>query len=468
MSILTNAPNQENQDRAQPLAPLPRHMKVALIEVRPIKNEYIAKEMAGGLGKRIRLGGGVFSNVLNRYLTSLFNAPPIILASLAGVCRQMEHQAVSYHTADTAEIDPATDVAIVLASMVDYHNELNFMKALKEKLPKVKLIVVGSFASAMPQIFSAVVDCVVTGDPEAAVQRIFREGFPSEKIVHSQRPDNLNELPMLDWTPFIQKGYYARRPFGKELGISIQKSRGCSMTCNYCPYAAFYGKARQFDSDYVLKMIEHYYHNHNIRYFMFRDPNFGENRKDFQVFMQKLIDSQLKFHWSCEARLDTFKDDDLTLMAKAGLKYLITGVESSDEELLKANLRRAYKKEDAYRRIDILEKAGVIVQTNFIIGFPHETEKSVRDTIEYAKKLNSMFATFHVFTPQPGTKIFENYRDKLLGIDWEDFTYSNLVWQHDTLSKEFLDGITSKAYIEYYFRPQWIAKHALRLARILL
>ena len=154
-------------------------------------------------------------------------------------------------------------------------------------------------------------------------------------------------------------------------------------------------------------------------------------------------------------------------MAQAGLRYLITGVESSDEELLKANLRRAYKKEDAFRRIDILEKAGVVVQTNYIFGFPHETEKSVRDTIEYAKKLNSMFATFHVFTPQPGTKIFENYRDKLLGIDWEDFTYSNLVWQHDTLSKKFLDETASKAYVEYYVRPKWMKKHALRLARII-
>lgn len=467
MTTVTNNPN-SSELKQDVFAQRPsKKLKVALIEVKPVNNEYIAKEMAGGLGKRIKLGGGVFASVLNRYLTSLFNAPPIVLASVAGVCRHLGHDAVSYHTANPLEIDPATDTAVVLASMVDYRNELGFIKALKERLPQVKIIVVGSFASAMPQTFAEAADCVVTGDPETALARILTSGFLSEKIVHSERPENLNDLPMLDWTPFIAKGSYARRPFGKELGVSIQKSRGCSMTCNYCPYAAFYGKARQFDSDYVMKMIEHYYHNHNIRYFMFRDPNFGENRKDFQVFMEKVIRSGLKFHWSCEARLDTFKDEDLTLMAQAGLRYLITGVESSDEELLKANLRRAYKKEDAFRRVDILEKAGVIVQTNFIIGFPHETEKSVRETMEYAKRLNSMFATFHVFTPQPGTKIFENYRDKLLGIDWEDFTYSNLVWHHDTLSKEFLDRAASRAYSEYYFRPQWIGKHALRLARII-
>jgi len=202
---------------------------------------------------------------------------------------------------------------------------------------------------------------------------------------------------------------------------------------------------------------------------MFRDPNFGENKKEFNVFMEKLIKSDLNITWSCEARLDTFKsDDDLRLMAEAGLSYIITGIESNDEELLKQNLRRPIKREDAFRKINILEKAGVIVQTNYILGFPHETKQSVYETIKYAKQLNSMFATFHIFTPQPGTEIFNDYRSKLVGLDWEDFTYANLVWEHDTLSKDFLDKIAARTYSEYYFRPKWLIKHAGRLARIIL
>ena len=84
----------------------------------------------------------------------------------------------------------------------------------------------------------------------------------------------------------------------------------------------------------------------------------------------------------------------------------------------------------------------------FFVNFDRKKnyQKSVLNTIEYAKQLNSMFATFHVFTPQPGTKIFENYKDKLIGLDWEDFSYSNLVWKHDTLSKEFLD--VTRSYFE--------------------
>ena len=150
---------------------------------------------------------------------------------------------------------------------------------------------------------------------------------------------------------------------------------------------------------------------------MFRDPNFGENKKEFYAFMEALIKNDLKITWSCETRLDIFSLEDLKLMYRAGLRYVITGIESNNAQLLKDNLRQPYEEKDASRKIETLEKAGAIVQTNYILGFPHETERSVLDTIEYAKELNSMFATFHIFTPQPGTSIFEDYKDIIEGHD---------------------------------------------------
>ena len=444
-------------------------LKVGLIEVRPTTSGYVAKEMAGGLGKRIELSGGLLGRLLSGRLQRSFCAPPMILAQVAGVCRSFEHECTAYHTADVEDVDVGTSIAICLGSMVDYKNELRFLGQLRRRLPAAKIVVVGSFPSAMPELYSASADVVIVGDPETALISVFEDGYPSGRILKSERPDDLNSLPMPEWEPFIRNNYFARRPFSSERGVSIQKSKGCSMTCNYCPYAALYGKARHFDSDYVLGVLRHYVDRHGIRYFMFRDPNFGENIKEFRVFMHQLIESRLDIHWSCEARLDTFKqDEDLQLMAEAGLKYIITGIESSDDELLKSNRRRPIKKIDAFRKVAVLEDAGVAVQANFIIGFPGETEQSVLNTLQYANELNTMFATFHVFTPQPGTVVFDDYREKLLEMDWEDFSYSRLVWKHDTLSKEFLDAKAASAHARYYFRPRYILKHLSRLARNLV
>lgn len=442
-------------------------MHIALVDVKPEKDDYVAKEMAGGLGKRLKLRNSFLGKILNRSLKSRFNAPPIILAQMAGILREYNHEVSSYYTNSAEDIAFGTEVAIVLSSIVDYQNEIKFIKRLKSLDANLKVIVVGSFASAMPKIYQAIADYVIIGSPEYAIQEIITKGFPQIGLVYSKDNGSLNELPMLDWVPFIKNNQYAYRPFSKNRGVSIQKSRGCSMTCNYCPYSAFYGKAKQFDSTYVINTIKFYRDKYNISYFMFRDPNFGENKKEFYVFMEALIESNLKITWSCETRLDMFGLEDLKLMHQTGLRYVITGIESNNEQLLKDNLRQPYKREDVFKKIAALEKKAVIVQTNYILGFPHETEKSVLDTIRYSKEINSMFATFHIFTPQPGTLIFEDYKDKFLTGNWEDFSYSRLVWKHDVLSKEFLEESIYRAYIEYYFNFKWIRKHFSKLLRII-
>lgn len=443
-------------------------MKVALIEVKPAEkdNDYVAKEMAGGLGKRLKLKNTFLGSLLNHNLKSRFNAPPIILAQLAGIFREYNCDVYPYYTSNSFDVCQDIDLCIVLSSMVDYRNEVNFIKRLKSTRANLKIAIIGSFASAMPEIYQAVADFVIIGSPESAVIEIINKGLPKEQLVYSRDPENLNELPILDWLPFIKNNLYASRPFSKERGVSIQKSRGCSMTCNYCPYAAFYGKVKQFSDDYVFSVIKYYY-NHNIKYFMFRDPNFGENKHEFRIFMDKLINSGLKISWSCEARLDTFSLEDIKLMHKAGLRYIIVGIESSNEKLLKDNSRQAFIKEDILRKIRLLERLGVVIQTNYILAYPGETKESLLNTIKYSRMLNSMFASFHIFTPQPGTRIFDDYRDRFLETDWQNFNYSRLVWKHDTLSKEFVEDALYKAYVGYYFRPQWLVKHFRNILRII-
>ena len=42
----------------------------------------------------------------------------------------------------------------------------------------------------------------------------------------------------------------------------------------------------------------------------------------------------------------------------------------------------------------------------FIIGLPGETEATIRETIDFAKKLPLDIALFHVAAPYPGTPFF--------------------------------------------------------------
>ena len=48
----------------------------------------------------------------------------------------------------------------------------------------------------------------------------------------------------------------------------------------------------------------------------------------------------------------------------------------------------------------------------FIIGFPKDNLKTINDTINYAKKINSTYSQFSVWTPYPGTPVYEKFKEK--------------------------------------------------------
>src|SRR5207237_5516464 len=57
------------------------------------------------------------------------------------------------------------------------------------------------------------------------------------------------------------------------------------------------------------------------------------------------------------------------------------------------------------------KRQGIIVRTNLIIGFPHETRKNVFETIRFGLYLAFKGAdevTINIFSPYPGTEIFDD------------------------------------------------------------
>ena len=67
----------------------------------------------------------------------------------------------------------------------------------------------------------------------------------------------------------------------------------------------------------------------------------------------------------------------------------------------------------------------------FILGFPSDTKDTMLNTINYAKKLNTTYAQFSSWTPYPGTPIFEEYKDIIDVVNFEDYDQYNLIYKQD-------------------------------------
>ena len=93
------------------------------------------------------------------------------------------------------------------------------------------------------------------------------------------------------------------------------------------------------------------------------------------------------------------------------------------------------------------------------IGLPKDNLKTINDTINYAKKINSTYSQFSVWTPYPGTPIYEKFRDKIIANKFEDFDQYQLVYKHELFDKLQIRKLLKKSYNSYYLRLNWIYKY---------
>jgi len=132
------------------------------------------------------------------------------------------------------------------------------------------------------------------------------------------------------------------------------------------------------------------------------------------------------------------------------------GIESGNEQILKHARKGAYP-DKAERALRWAKQAGIMNWGYFIIGLPGETEETIRQTIDFAKKLPLDIALFHVAAPYPGTPFFfevvkEGWFRK--GTRWENVDMDKgTVLDYPGLSAERLLYWQKKAFREWAFRP---------------
>jgi hypothetical protein len=73
-----------------------------------------------------------------------------------------------------------------------------------------------------------------------------------------------------------------------------------------------------------------------------------------------------------------------------------------------------------------------------------------------------------VFTPFPGTPLYERVKGDIAVEDWEAFDCYTPVIRHPHLSAEEILRLKEWAFVSYYYRPAWLARLAWRALRDVL
>jgi radical SAM superfamily enzyme YgiQ (UPF0313 family) len=277
-----------------------------------------------------------------------------------------------------------------------------------------------------------------------------------EIIVNLPRPfiADLDDLPIPMHELLPLEKY--RMPMMKGPFTFIVTSRGCTAGCIYCIKHVSYqysvrlrSPAKIMEELWILKKL-------GINYINMYSDLFTVSRDQVIELCQRMIDEKIDIKWTSNSRVDYVDEEMLNLMAKAGSFMIAWGIESGNEQILRHAHKGAYP-DKAERALTWAKKAGIMNWGYFIIGLPGETEETIRQTIDFSKKLPLDIALFHVAAPYPGTPFFfevvENnwFRP---GTRWENVDMDKgTVLDYGHLPAERLLYWQKRAWREWAFRP---------------
>ncbi|MGB9082222.1 MAG: radical SAM protein [Desulfuromonadaceae bacterium] len=238
-------------------------------------------------------------------------------------------------------------------------------------------------------------------------------------------------------------------------------SRGCAHTCSYCNTNIFNRKLRFHSADYVMDLIKHLMQL-GYREISFEDDNFTDHRTRLTEICTRLIDERIDLSWSVNARIDTVNEDMLRLMRRAGCWYISYGVESGNQETLD-RIGKKITLDLIRERIELTRRCGIQAKGFFIIGFPWETEQTIRETVDFALSLPLSDLNIFPLTPFPGTAVYE--QAKVQGAfddDWSKMDLQQIVYIPPGLSSQILLGQIKKLLLRYYLRPGTVLNYLRR------
>jgi radical SAM PhpK family P-methyltransferase len=236
------------------------------------------------------------------------------------------------------------------------------------------------------------------------------------------------------------------------LGRTLQTrtARSCAFNCSFCNYPTRAGKLTLASLDTFERELDSMHRIGNVQNVVFIDDTFNVPLPRFKDLCRLLIRKNYQFNWFSYFRCSNSDDEAVELMARSGCKGVFLGIESGSPTILK-NMNKAATIEKYATGIEALHKNGILTFGSFIIGFPGETEDTVKETADFIRQTRPSYYRAQMWYCEPGTPI-ENHRARY-EIEGEGF-----VWSHSTMdSSEAMDHI-DRLFLtidESQWLPQW-------------
>ncbi|HLD91275.1 MAG TPA: radical SAM protein [Patescibacteria group bacterium] len=254
--------------------------------------------------------------------------------------------------------------------------------------------------------------------------REFLKGNIKNNIIKMDKFSEINSISFPDRSAYKEEGWQFDSNYLKKPVHILISSRGCPYSCNFCYKDTFGRNYRQRSVDNVLDECEEIMKAGGKELY-FIDDLFTLDKKWIIKFCQEKIRRGINLPFKCLGRADKLDDAILYNLKQAGCHTIAIGVESGNQEVVNW-INKNLKLEDVEKCVKLIHKYKINVESYFIIGHRIDNEKTIDETIEFARKINSDFPRFFLFSPYPGSRVWNELPIEMKEKYWIKGTESDL------------------------------------------
>lgn len=329
--------------------------------------------------------------------------------------RMSDNQGINWTLFDKAILNSDSEVfgISVLSANFDFAKEC--IKRIRHIKPESKIAVGGIHPSVTEDKLDA--DITIKGEGEIA----FTNYLENEPIVKDRI--ELDDLPFADREIFQP---LRELPIGQldEPFSTIIIGRGCPMKCRFCAPAEeklFGKKVRMRSVDNVLAELQELKSRYGLASFAIHDDCLAAFPKYCYEFAEKKQKVLPDATFYCQGRADQIVKwpDMFKELYKAGLRIVSVGYESGSNRVLEF-LDKDVTVEQNIKAAEILNKIGIDIWANLMIGIPTETKAEVIETVVMAKKIKEIqpraILSWASYTPHPGSYLYDYCKENDLSL----------------------------------------------------
>jgi radical SAM superfamily enzyme YgiQ (UPF0313 family) len=335
--------------------------------------------------------------------------PPLGLITVAALCpAHWKIRLVDLAFQELRDEDILWADLVMVSAMAVQRKGVQLTLERASKLNR-RTMIGGPYASSDPDSLLPLADHVVVGEPD----EMFAEIASDLERGSARRLYHIAEKPDVSRTPVPRFDLLA---LSKYTFMSVQFSRGCPFTCEFCDIITIYGRRPRTKSatqltgelDALLRL--------GWRKDVFVvDDNFIGNHKAALELVHELERWQGRnnypFGFFTEASIDlASRPALLDGMVKANFWRVFIGIESPSVESLKETKKFQNLRRDLLDSIHFIQQRGLWVMGGFIVGFDSDPPDIFDRQIEFVQRAAIPWAMTGILQAPPTTPLYERMK----------------------------------------------------------